>query len=210
VAREAIVEAQFVLPDASVVTKTYAIAPLSRLTIWVDAQDPRLADTAAGIRLVSTNGAPVLAERAMWWPGPSFATWAEGHVAAGASAAGQEWIVSDGESDPATGLETYVLIANMSDVAGFAGVTVRFEDGTVATRNYPIAAWTRLNVPVGGDVPEATHRRYAVVVESQPAPGSTDVPALVVERATYWDAPAPDGVMQFWAAGTCASATKAR
>ena len=201
--REAVVEAQFVLPDGDVIARTYTVAPRSRLTIWVDAQGPRLANTAVAVRLESTNGVPVVAERAMWWPGPSFATWAEGHVAAGATATGREWIVSDGEVDPAIGLETYVLVANMSAVAGNVAITVRFEDGTAATRISPLAPWSRLNVPVGFAVPEAAGRRFAVVIESQPAAGAadSDVPDLVVERATYWNAPAPNGVMQFWAAG---------
>jgi hypothetical protein len=36
----------------------------------------------------STNGVPVIVERAMWWPRPGLDNWLEAHASPGATSAG--------------------------------------------------------------------------------------------------------------------------
>ncbi len=99
----------------------------------------------------------------------------------------------------ATGLETYVLIANTSPAAGSAMVKLLFEDGTTATRTYALAAHSRTNVSVAVDFPSAAGRRFGAIVESL---GATPA-QIVVERAMYSSA---GGVV--WTAGSNALATR--
>jgi len=166
----------------------------------VDQEDPQLADTAVSTTIRSTNAVPVVVERAMWWPGPTAATWTEAHNAAAATTTGTRWALAEGEVNAGRGMETYILIANTSAFPATVQVTVLFEDGTTAAQTYGgLRAQSRFNVPVGGFFPQATGQRFGVLVESL---GSTPA-EIVVERAMYWDA-----LGQHWAAGTSALATK--
>ncbi len=193
------VEATFLLPSGETIVQRHTVPATSRFNIWVDHSDPRLADTAVSTTVRSTNGVPIIVERAMWWPGGPGA-WYEAHNSPGATATGTRWAVAEGEVDPARNLETYVLIANTSPTPATVTVTLRFEDGTSATRTYAdLPPRSRFNVPVGVFFPEATGRTFGAVVESVgPTPAQ-----IVVERAIYWDAA---GLR--WAAGTNALATR--
>jgi hypothetical protein len=192
------VEARYLKPDGSVVTRAYDVAGNSRFNIWVDTEGPELADTAVATTFRVLNGVPVVIERAMWWPGSG---WQEGHDAAGATQTGEKWALAEGELGGATRIETYVLIGNMSDREGTARVTLTLEDGRQPVREFRLLPSSRTNVAVGAEFPEAAGTRFGVVVESVgPAPVQ-----LVVERATYNDS----GGMG-WAAGTSALGTKLR
>jgi hypothetical protein len=194
------VVARYLKPDGSVVTKSYTVPGDSRFNIWVDYEDHALADTAVGTSFTVTNGVPVVAERAMWWAG-AVANWYEGHNTAGATASGEKWGLAEGEVGGPTALETYILVANVTDQPGTVRVTLTFEDGTQAVQDYAMPPSSRLNVPVGFDFPESAGKRFGAVVESL---GASPV-QIVVERAMYNNA---GGTM--WAAGTSALATKLR
>ena len=88
------------------------MAANSRFNIWVDYEDARLADTAVSTTVRSTNGVPIIVERAMWWPG--WPAWYEAHNSPGATTTGTKWALAEGEADAARNLETYILIANTS------------------------------------------------------------------------------------------------
>jgi len=194
------IDATFLLPDATTITKTYAIAGNSRFSIWVDQEDARLADTAVSTTLRSTNGVPVIVERALWWPG-SFGEWYEAHNAAGTTETGTTWALAEGEVGGARNIETFVLVANTSPADGIIQVTIVFEDGTHDTKLFTVRGNSRFNVDIRSEFPSALNRRFGTIVEATGA-----APAqIVVERAMYWDA---DG--QHWAAGTNALAKKLR
>ena len=63
------------------------------------------------MRVRSTNGVPIVVERAMWWPQPN---WYEAHHAPGLTVTGTRWALAEGETGGVDGAETYVLIANTS------------------------------------------------------------------------------------------------
>jgi hypothetical protein len=186
----------YLLPAGTTVERTYQVAANSRFTIYVGQDDPRLRGTAVSTTVESTNGVPVIAERAMWWPAGD---WREGHNSPGATETGTRWALAEGEDGGEHQMQTYILIANTSSFAGAARVTIAFEDGATTERVFALNPTSRFNVPVGRDFPEAAGRRFGAIVESLGA-----VPAeIVVERAMYSNA---NGVS--WAAGTNALATR--
>ncbi|BCS34401.1 hypothetical protein TBR22_A36310 [Luteitalea sp. TBR-22] len=197
--RSALVEANFLLPSGEVIPKQYTIAPNSRFNIWVDLEDSKLASTSVSTTIRSTNGVPLVAERTMWWPEGG---WYEAHNSAGATAAGTRWAVAEGEVDKARTVETYYLIANVSDTPATLRVSLLFDDGRVSVQEFTgVAARSRFNVPVGVVFPDADGRRFGALIESTgPSPAN-----IVVERAMYWDAAG-----QKWAAGTNALGTVLR
>ncbi|MGE3840786.1 MAG: choice-of-anchor Q domain-containing protein [Vicinamibacterales bacterium] len=191
------VQATFLLPGGGSLVRNYTIAANSRFNIWVDTVDAALADTAVSTVIASTNAVPIIVERSMWWPGPTAATWAEAHNAAGLTSTGTKWALADGEVGGSSGVETYILIANRGG-ADTARVTLLYEDSTSDTKNFPLPANSRTNVSVATEFPNAMGRRFGAVVEA--LGGSA---AIAVERAMYSNA---GGVV--WAAGTDAVATQ--
>ena len=199
--QDASVEARYLRPDGSVLTKTYAVAANSRYTIWVDdetfgAAGKALADTAVSTTITSTNGVPILAERSMWWPQTG---WYEAHNSPGATTTGTRWALAEGEAGGTDNAQTYVLIANTSTTAASVRVTLLFEDGTSAERTFTVGANSRFNVDVAAEFTNVAGRRFGAIVESL---GASPAP-IVVERAMYSSA---DGVL--WSAGTNALATR--
>lgn len=206
------VRATYLLSNGTALTKDYRIEPQSRYNIWVDTEDIpghglALADTALSIVFESTNGVPVIAERAMWWPGPTAAQWMEAHNAAGAVTSGTLWALAEGEVGGSENTETYVLIANVGSQTGEALVTVWFEDETSAQLRVPLLPNSRTTVPVGapqangGFGTSVANRRFGITVQSL-ANGGVATP-VIVERAMY---SSPSN--RTWAAGTSALGTK--
>lgn len=201
-ATPATVQADFLPGSGQVITKTYQVPANSRFNIWVDQEDPALADAAVSTRITSTNGVPIIVERAMWWPGPTAATWQEAHNSPGEVTTGTRWAMAEGELGGARDTETYVLVANTSPVAGRIRATVLFDNGTAPiAREYDVTANSRFNIaPAAPEFfPEARGKRFGMIVESV---GGAPV-QIVVERAMYSSA---GGVN--WAAGTNALATR--
>ena len=112
------VEATYLLDTGQAFTKTYAVAPKSRFTIRLDEEEipdgsgrHPLADLRA-VSVTMTGTLPFLAERAMWWPGPTYATWTEAHNSAGATTTAPRWVAAAGEVRDTPRTDTYYLIAN--------------------------------------------------------------------------------------------------
>lgn len=188
----------YLLPNGSQVTRTYSVAGKRRYTIWVDQEDARLADTAVSSIVESTNGVPILVERAMWWPGPTAGTWQEAHNSAGATSTSPRWALAEGEVGAGPDqVRTYTAVANTSSSGGRVRVTLRYEGGGAETREFAVVAGSRLSIDIAGQFPGAMGRRFGTVVESVGSPLD-----LVVEQMMYWDA---NGVS--WAAGTNAAGT---
>ncbi len=208
----AAVQADFLLSNGQVITKTYQVGANSRFNIWVDEADEALADVAVSTRITSTNGVPIIVERAMWWPGPTSATWHEAHNSPGETTTGTRWALAEGELGGGRETETYVLIANTSAYVGQIRATVLFEDGSApisrvsgdrATPGSPelpgLAPNSRTSIVPAVHFPETQGKRFGMMIESiGGAPAQ-----IVVERAMYSNA---GGVR--WAAGTNALATK--
>ncbi len=205
-AAAAAVRATYLLPDGTSLVKDYTVAAASRLTISVDNErfdgQPLLSDTAVSTVVASTNGVPIVVERAMWWPGGSAGPWYEGHNSPGATATGTAWAFADGEAGGAAGAATYLLVANTGSAAASVRVTVFVEGGATEERIFTVAAGSRFNVDVAAAFGAAVaDRRFGALVESL---GSAPAP-IVVERAMYTNAGG-----RLWAAGTDALGTRLR
>jgi hypothetical protein len=177
------VQARFDLVDrqgqASTVTRTYDVAPRSRLTIWLDHTDPLLAD-ADVVTTLEASG-PIVAERAMWWPGTSDA-WVEGHVEFGASDAATRFAIADGETADDTATDTFLMVGAADSTATLPHLRVTAYAPNMAPITRDVMATAgRTTIWMRQTFPEL-RGHYAVVVESVPSP--TAVP-IVVERAVY-------------------------
>jgi subtilisin-like proprotein convertase family protein len=190
------VQVSYLLESGEVVVKSYPLAAHSRQTIYVDAEDAKLASAAMSMIVESTQG--IVAERAMWWPDQ---IWYEAHDAAGAIETGARWATAEGEDGGTANTQTYILIANTSVYAGSATVTLLFENGSQATKTFPLNATSRFNVNAGAEFPEAHNRRFSAIVQSVDT--GSGVPQIVVERSVY-----ADGAGQTWNLGGSSLATK--
>jgi glucose/arabinose dehydrogenase len=205
-ATEANVTVRYLLPGgAPPVVKPYTLDPRSRTTLNVEIEDARLADAA--VAMVVDSDVPIVAERSMYWPGPSGDGWMEAHNSAGATETGAVWTVAGGEQGGASQAQTYVLIANTSPFNGTARVTVMREGATPLVIEVSLSADSRTNVGIG-DYPEFAavfNARFGVLVESLGATPSTTA-QIVVERATYTN----DAAGTVWGAGSNSLATRIR
>jgi CSLREA domain-containing protein/uncharacterized repeat protein (TIGR01451 family) len=205
---DATIEARYLLPSGQVITRTHLARARSRLTIGVHDEAPGLAQAAVSTTLRATNDVPFLAERAMWWPSVALVPqWQEGHNSAGAVRTGEKWGLADGEEGGSFNHQTYVLVANTSDVAGTVQVTVIFEDGTTTQLATPVALApnSRTTLAMGQVFPAVRNRRFGTIVESL----GSNAAQIAVERAMYSDA-VVNGVTTTWAAGSNAVGTRLR
>ena len=185
---DARVRITYLLPDGSSVVRQHVVPQESRTSVWVDREDQRLADTAFAARVESLDGVGIAVERTMWWPGPTPATWYEGHTSAAAPALGTEWMVVP--SYP----EDYLTIANFAGTPAFVLVQ-SFCNGSgvcsaAASKTYEVAPGARFSLLVQHDLPYPGGA--FVMLESI----GTDPVPILVEHSSY-----RDGASK-WGAGT--------
>ena len=207
---DAHLEVRYLLPDGRVIVKPHVARARQRLTIWVDLEDPALVDTAVSTTVTSLDDVPIVVERAMWWPGPTYHTWHGAHVAAGTTTPASAWALADGEVGGAAAAETYVLLGNPTALGGHARVTLVSDDGATATQTVWLAphsrttvnvlydTWTFSTASLAGRL--AARARFGVIVEAL----DPDL-EFVVESAVYGNAAG-----QPWASGRCTLATPVR
>lgn len=176
------VEATYQLPSGVTLVKTYGVPAKSRLTIWVDQEDAALAETA--VSTVLTASGPIVAERAMWWPGDA-STWGESHTEAGATATATKWAVADAVAGTAASTSTFLLLSNPGAIAGRARVTLYNTTGTVAgIAEYALPPTSRTTAWLVQDFPMISNGLFSAIVESLPVQTEPAV-AISVERASY-------------------------
>jgi hypothetical protein len=178
----------YLLDSGITIVKSYTVEAYQRLTINVEAQDPRLANAAVSTTVQSSL--PVVSERAMYWPG-SAATWTEAHNSFGVTQARTKWGLSEGRVGGPEAFDTYILLANPGSISADVRVTFLRSSGTPIMKTFSVPPTSRYNVHVNTVVPELTGQTFGAVIES------TNGVALVVERAMYWNA-----LGQAWAGGT--------
>jgi hypothetical protein len=192
-ATDANVTVDFLREGAPVITQNYVIRAHSRFTIFVDSL-PGLTGTKVATAVTSTNGVPIVVERAMYWPN-SFYEYYEGHTSVGITQTARRWAIAGGDGDPDT--YTYVLLANTENRPGQAVLRIMSPSGFVPALqrvvDLPPNSRTTVDLRVAGMPPH-----YGVLVTSS---GASPV-ELVVENAVYRSY---NG--QFWASGANALAT---
>ena len=187
----------YLLPNGQTFSHDRIVGPQNRLTVTVADEDPRLADTSVSVIVESINLQPVVVERAMWWPKGQ---WYEAHLVAGATQTGTRWALADGQvgSDPGVSrpVDTYILIANTSNTAGTATITLFLDWDGQREFQVPLPANSRVSFPTTGLFEPTTSRQFGAIVESNGVP-------IVVERAMYTTA---NGIT--WTAGTASLGTR--
>ncbi len=111
--QEADVEITYLLPSPGApLVRQYRLPATSRTTLWVDFEDARLAATDVAAVIRSTNGVPILVERAMYLS-QAGRTFAAGHAGAGVIAPRRAWMLAEGATGPF--FDLFVLVANPGD-----------------------------------------------------------------------------------------------
>jgi hypothetical protein len=190
-------EITYLRQGATAVSGRQRLAPLSRKTILLNAQ-PGLAGVPVSMRV--TASLPIIAERAMYWPG-DFASWLEGHASAGLTTPGTEWSLAEGEHGGSRGFATYILVANPSGQPASVTVTL------LRTNGQPLSL--ALSVPAHARGTVSSHDFAAIGLGSGEQFGalvtSTNHVPIVVERAMYWS-----GAGQAFGGGTNETGVKLR
>ena len=184
----------YLLADAAPVVRLHTVPANSRYTIWVDQDDPRLARVDVSTIVEVINDVPVIVERSMWWPGTPGGPWTEAHNSAASTSTATRWVLADGQASAS--MSTYVLVANTGPKDSTVRFTLLGAAGVGRSVDVTVSAQQRFSVDVAATFPETVDTTFGVLVES------LDAAPLVVERATYRDAP---GIP--WAAGTNSLAT---
>ena len=175
---------RYLKPGGVVVTRTASLKPRSRTTVWLN-QDPDLQDTDVSASITAT--APIIVERAMYWPRP-MAAWYEGHASAGVTATGNRWALAEGEVGGPLGFETYILFANPGTVDAVATMTLLRVNQPPITVTVPVPANSRVTRAASELGLTDSEQFGALINSTQP---------IAVEHAMYWN-----GGGQFWGGGS--------
>ena len=172
------IEVRYLLPAPAVpIVRTYSVAPRSRFNIWVNLEDPALADAEMSAVVTSLNQVPVIVERAMY---RSLGTqqFGAGHESAAVEAPSLQWFFAEG----ATGgyFDLFFLIANPNAQAATVEGRYLRDDGTVITRTYSVAPNSRFNVWVDHEAAELADTALGATFHV-----TNGVP-VIVERAMWW------------------------
>jgi hypothetical protein len=115
-------------------TYHYLLPANSRTTIWVD-QIPNLDHRSLSAQV--TSDVPIVAERAMWWPG-SGDSWREAHVSAGATARAPRWAIAGLEIGGPHDAQSYILVAGGGSVTVYDGAGMSSSCGTSAGGRFTV------------------------------------------------------------------------
>jgi hypothetical protein len=161
---------RFLRENGSEVTRTFALAPQSRRTIFAG-DIPELVNQSFGT--VVTFAFAGAAERAMYFGSPVFNG---GHESAGATRPSTDWFLAEG----ATGsfFTTFVLVSNPNATPAAVTMTYFREGGGTITRTRTMPPASRLTVNVALEDASLAATSVATRVTS-------DVP-VVAERSMYW------------------------
>ncbi len=168
------------MPDAGAnVVKNITVAGNSRYTIVAHDTDPDGPgiglDKAFATRIVSTNGMPIIVERAMYFG-------KEGHEAMGVTGAHHTWYLAEGYTD--LGFGTFILIQNPNPDEAQITITYMLPDGSTVEKQVEVAPYSRFTVVGSEDTTYGVGPGLAFSTRLD----STE--PIIVERAMYW----PNGV----------------
>jgi hypothetical protein len=174
----AALEVRYLLPSpAAPLVKQYTVGPRSRFNIWVNTEDPALAQAEVSAALAVTNGVPVIVERAMYRAvgGQLFGA---GHESAGVAAPALQWYFAEGATGPF--FDLFFLVANPHGEVSRVEARYLKPDGSVVLRTYDVAPASRFNIWVDLEGPELADTAVAATFRV-----TNGVP-VVIERAMWW------------------------
>jgi hypothetical protein len=148
----------------------------------------------ASFSTVVTSDVPIVSERAMYW-NTDDTVFGEGHASSGLTSTALTWTLAEGRVGGPDAYATYILLANPNSESVNVKVTFLRESGAAVVKTVQLSARTRLNIDVGGMVPELENESFGALVESLGLP-------IAVERSMYWNVGG-----RFWSGGTNAVGT---
>ncbi len=159
------------------VLRTYTVGPHQRLTINADFVPGLEAADVSG-EFHSTNGTPIIVERAMYLSRGT-ELWTAGIDGTGVTAPGLDWFLAEGSTG--TFFDTFVQVANPSSVDGRIHVTfLRPSGAPPIERDFDVPALGRLTIPVDEVDPALAATSLSVSI------ASTNGVPVVVERSMWW------------------------
>jgi hypothetical protein len=176
------------------VVRNKTVPANGRLTVNIETEDAALVNAAVSTTIAADQ--PVVAERAMYWPGPP-STWAEAHNSFGGTTLATKWGLAEGRVGLTQFFQTYILLANPNSTAANVRITFLRASGAPVVKTFTVNPTSRFNVAVNTAAPELVNEAFGALIEV------TNAVPISVERAMYSDA-----LGQIWAAGTNALATR--
>jgi hypothetical protein len=174
---EAVVEVTYLRPSPlPAVVREYVVGPGRRFNIWVNREGPELAATDVSAVVTSTNGVPIIVERAMY--ASSGLAFGAGHESAGVPQPASRWLLAEGATGPY--FDLFVLVANPTSRSAPIEATFLLPDGRTITKAFEVAAQSRFNIWVDHVDPELADTAVSTTIAS-----TAGVP-VVVERAMWW------------------------
>ena len=159
------------------VTRHYTVGAHQRLTINADFVPGLEAADVAG-EFHSTNGTPIIVERAMYMSRAG-ELWTAGIDGTGVTALGTSWFLAEGATG--TFFDTFVQVANPSPTPARIHVTFQLPFGAPPVqRDYDIPALQRLTIPVEQVDPALAATSVSIAITS-----TNGVP-VVAERSMWW------------------------
>ncbi|HTV01169.1 MAG TPA: M12 family metallo-peptidase [Luteitalea sp.] len=181
-AQPAQVRIRYLRGSGAPLERIYTLAPTSRTNVWVNQETfgtsgRALASAEVSADIEVLNGQPIVVERAMYRDvvGQSFGA---GHVSAGATTPGTDWLLAEGATGP--WFDLFVLIANPASTAATAEVTYLLPDGSTIVSTHTVPATSRYTIWV-----DQEDARLANTAVSTAVRILNSVP-VVVERAMWW------------------------
>jgi CSLREA domain-containing protein len=175
------IQVRYLLPAPQApVVKTHDVLPRSRFNIWVNLEDPALADAEVSAVITSLNDVPVIVERAMY-RNIGTKMFGAGHGSAGVEAPADTWFFGEGATGPF--FDLFFLVANPNPGASQIEARYLKPDGTVVFRSYDVAGNSRFNIWVdleGDDLADTSVATTFRVLSGGP---------VIVERAMWWGRP---------------------
>ncbi|MGH9158843.1 MAG: carboxypeptidase regulatory-like domain-containing protein [Vicinamibacteraceae bacterium] len=169
--------------EQGVATRTYTVGPHTRRTVFVnvaaDGQtpDPELGATEVSAHIVSTNGVPIVAERAMYLTTDAAQPLTAGTLAPGVTEPAMSWHFAEGATDF---FDLFLLLANPSAAPVDATVRYLLPTGDPIARTYTLEPESRRTIWVDQEDPALAATQVAITVQSE-AP-------ILAERAMWWGA----------------------
>jgi hypothetical protein len=156
------------------IDRSYAVAPRSRFTIWVDA----IAElSASDVSAVVTSTEDIVVERAMYFDDAT-TSWVAGNDAAAVAAPALEWFLAEGATGPF--FDEYILIANPTTSTADVQVDFLLADGTVLPIPWTVAPESRSTIRV-----DSLHPWLANAAVSARLRSLNGVP-FIAERTMWW------------------------
>jgi subtilisin-like proprotein convertase family protein len=164
---------RFLRESGGPVVLTPSLPAHSRTTIWAGSV-PGVPGTSFGLDVTAT--APIIAERAMYFPSGAARPFEGGTGTAGVTRPSTRWFLAEG----ATGsfFQSYILVSNPDPLEATVTFTYLLPSGATLTRSRTVAANARLTVDVEGVDPLLANTAVSTTV--------TSTRPIVVERAMYW------------------------